>query len=320
MRIIDGHIHILDPSWIPEGVRRGWARQACGRRLPEREPDDVFDRVAVGWADPDGAITMAAWDRAGVTGGVTPVVDWTVVGEPCGEHLPIRELNRRNQELADRYPGRYWFCAGVDPRHPDAREIAEAGLDLPNCVGLKLYPAAGWDIAAPEHDWLFELADARGVAIVVHTASLGGDPLITPYSRPAALAPVMARHPDVRWVFGHAGFEAWWLEAIDIGFGWRRAFLDVSLWQGVARRDYREFRSRMALAVERMGAHRIMFGSDIIRGPGSDPDGRELIEWIEWFGGLAEPFEGAPPVVSTEQLELMFAGSAGLAYGIPGGE
>jgi predicted TIM-barrel fold metal-dependent hydrolase len=321
VRIVDGHVHILDPSWIPEGMRRAWARQGAGRRHPERDPEALLGRVAQGWRDPDGTLTIAAWDRAGVAGGVAPVVDWTIVGAPCGEHLPIRELNARNAELARRHRGRYWFCAGIDPRHHDARTILDEALELDGCVGIKLYPAAGWDLADPAHDWVYQVAHERGVPIVVHTAALGGDPLVTPASRPAALAPVMARHPEVTWVLGHAGFEAWWLEAVDVATGWRRAFLDLSLWQHVAARDLRELRARVRVAVERVGAHRIIFGSDIIRGPGEDPDGSRLVQWIEWFRSLAEPFDGDPPVLSAEELELAMAGSAALAYGIePEGE
>jgi predicted TIM-barrel fold metal-dependent hydrolase len=315
MRVIDAHVHVLDRAWIPDGMLRAWARQAAAHRHPEREPDDVYHHVAAGWNDPTGELTVAAWDRAGVSGGVTPVVDWTIVGQPCGEHLPIRELNLRNQAIAQRWMGRYWFCAGVDPRHGDAREIATEGLDLDACVGLKLYPAAGWDADDARHDWIYLLALDRDVPVVVHTAAIGGDPLRLPNSRPAALVPVLAKHPDLTLVFAHAGFEAWWQEAVDLAAGWRRVFLDISLWQGCARRDYTEFRARMSRALQSVGAHRVIFASDIIRGPRSDPAGDQLMKWLDFFRGLGEPFAGAPAVATAEQMELMLSGSAGLAYG-----
>jgi predicted TIM-barrel fold metal-dependent hydrolase len=315
VRVIDAHVHVLDRAWIPDGMLQAWARQGAARRHPERDPADLHAHVAAGWNDPDGALTIAAWDRAGVAGGVTPVVDWTIVGRPCGQHLPIRELNRRNQTVAERWPGRYWFCAGVDPRHEDARDIAADGLDLAACVGLKLYPAAGWDAEDPAHDWLYTLAQERDVPIVVHTAAIGGDPLRLPKSRPAALVGVLAKHPELSVVFAHAGFDAWWQEAVDLASGWRRVFLDVSLWQGCALRDYAEFRGRMTRALHRVGAHRILFASDIIRGPRSDPSGAKLIAWLELFRGLGECYRGQPAVASSEELELMLGATAVLAYG-----
>lgn len=310
MRIVDAHLHVLDREWIPRGVRRAWARQAAGRRHPTGDPEAIEARVMVRQSDPTGALTIAAFDRLGVDAGMIPVVDWTVVGEREDDELTIEGLHDHHDRLASTTGGRLAFCAGLDPRQPDAREIAARSLERPACIGFKLYPAAGWHIDDPAYDWIFAFAAEHERPIVIHTAPLGGDPLATPNSRPSAIAPVMQRHPTVAWVFGHAGFEAWWLEAIDIAYGWQRAYLDLSLWQRCADFDYGEFRRRMRLATSRVGAHRLIFGSDIIRGPGDDADGAELERWIGQFTGLAEPFGGEPPVWSAEELEMAIAGTA----------
>jgi predicted TIM-barrel fold metal-dependent hydrolase len=310
MRIVDAHLHVLDREWIPREVRQAWARQAAGRRHPTGDPDEFEARVMLRQSDPTGALTIAAFDRLGVDSGLIPVVDWTIVGNRGDDELTIEQLHDHHDVLSASTDGRLAFCAGLDPRHADARQIAERSLERPACVGFKLYPAAGWQLDDPAHDWVFAFAAEHDRPIVVHTAPLGGDPLVTPNSRPAALAPVMQRYPTVAWVFGHAGFEAWWLEAIDIAFGWQRAYLDLSLWQRSADFDYGEFRRRIALARDRVGAHRLLFGSDLIRGPGSDPDGAELERWIDQFVALGEPYEGAPPVLSSAELELAMAGVA----------
>ena len=316
---IDAHIHILDADWVPEGMRRAWARQAAGRRLPDRDPEDLFERVSRGQSDPDGDRTMAAFDRVGVRAAVVPVVDWTVVGRPAGTHLPIRALNARHEQLAARHPGRLFHCAGVDPRHADAKDIATEALDAAHCRGLKLYPAAGWQADDDAHDWVYDLLEERAGVAVFHTSPLGGDPLVTPNSRPAALAPVLARHPNLSFVFAHAGFEAWWLEALDIAHGWRSCYLEVSLWQHLADRDHAEFRRRMALVIDRLGAHRVLWGSDSIRGPLSDPDGEDLQRWLDQFSSLASSYEGTPPVVGREEIDLMLAGNAVRLYRLPEG-
>ena len=72
--------------------------------------------------------------------------------------------------------------------------------------------------------------------------------------------------------------------------------------------------ARVRLAQERVGAHRLLFGSDIIRGPGEDPNGAELQRWIEQFCGLGEAFDGEPPVMSDEQLHLSMATAAAELY------
>lgn len=313
MRIIDAHVHLLDPSWIPECVRAGWARQASNRRFPERDAAELLPRVMTAQADPDGALTLAAFDRFGVEAGIIAVIDWTKMGRN-GEHRPIRELNEGYSRLGQACAGRLLHLAGVDPRHDDAAAILAEALAAPHCVGLKLYPAAGWDIDDPANEWLFaELLD-RQMPALFHTSPMGGDPLDTPRSRPSALAPLLVKFPTLQVVFGHAGFEAWWLEALDIAHGWQRTYLEVSLWQDLADRDYDEFRKRMSLMIGRLGSHRIIFGSDSMRGHGADADGTALGRWIDRFVGLAERYRGGAAVVDADGLEQMLAGNAGRVY------
>ena len=302
MRIVDGHLHVLDRTWVPTGMLRAWAQQAAAARFPPRPVESLFERTMVGQSDPSGDLTVAAFDRCGVSAGVIPVVDWTVVTAPEGDDISIDGLHERCDELVARHAGRLFYCAGIDPRHPGAPARMQAARTRSGCVGVKIYPAAGWRADDPAHRWLFAAAAESETPVVVHTSPLGGEPLITPYSRPAALAPVISAFPALTVVFAHAGFEAWWLEACDIAAGWRQVHVDLSLWQPLAERDYTEFRRRIAVIVSRIGAHRVIFGSDSIRGPRSDPDGAALERWIERVSGLSAPFEGDKPVVSDEEL------------------
>lgn len=315
MDVVDAHAHIMDRAWIPEPVLRAWARQAGGRRLNPRPFEEILSRVMVGQSDPDGIRTMAAFQHAGVDAGVFPFVDWSVIGGGDPEAPRMDAILRHVESVAARHPGVFWYLAGIDPRRPDAKDTLTA-LDQPHCVGVKLYPAAGWDITDERHQWLIAAAAARDVPMMVHTSPLGGDPLVTPLSRPAALMSTIARYPRATWVFAHAGFEAWWLEAVDLAQGWQRTVLDISMWQRVAFRDYAEFRRRMAVLIGRLGAHRVLFGSDILRGERTDPDGAELAQWVDRMLALGEPFQGADPICSNEQLALMMGENARRVYAL----
>jgi predicted TIM-barrel fold metal-dependent hydrolase len=312
--VIDAHMHVWDASWLPEGIRRAWARQGAGRRLPERDPESIMGHVAVGQSDSDAALTMAAFDRTGVAAGLVPVVDWTIVGAPAGTHLPIGALNARYEELAAANEGRLFFCAGLDPRHGDARELFAAALAHPHCKGFKLYPAAGWDLDDPAHDWLFEELQTRGLPVVMHSSPLGGDPLQVERCRPSRIGALLARFPRLRLVFAHAGLEAWWAEALDCATGWQHVYLELSLWQRCAAEDYTEFRRRVRRMRGQLGAHRLIFGSDIIRGPREDPDGAHLETWISMVRDLAAPYAGDAPVLSQEELDLFLGRNAVRLY------
>jgi len=308
--VIDAHMHVWDASWLPEGLRWAWARQGAGRRLPERDPEEIFGHVAVGQSDPDAALTVAAFDRVGVAAGLIPVVDWTIVGAPVGEHLPIGALNTRYEEICARNEGRLYFAAGLDPRHPDAHALFEAATAHPHCRGVKLYPAAGWDLRDPAHAWLFEALVERELPAVVHCSPLGGDPLQVVRCRPAEVGALLASYPTLRVSFAHAGIEAWWSEALDCATGWQHAYLELSLWQRLAAADYPEFRRRVRMMRAQIGAHRLVFGSDICRGPREDPEGEDLARFLGMVRDLAAPYDGEPAILSTEELSLFLAGNA----------
>ena len=70
----------------------------------------------------------------------------------------------------------------------------------------------------------------------------------------------------------------------------------------------------MALVIERLGAHRVLFGSDILRGERTDPDGAELARWVDCMLALGEPFQGADPICSAEELALMMGENARRVY------
>lgn len=309
MEIIDAHMHVLDPGWVPLRVREAWARAAAAGRV-DATTERLLPRVLKRHADPDAEVTVKAFDSCGVSFGIAQIVDWTLLGEGGGEHLEIRELHQHYEHLATTHENRLYYSAGIDPRHKHAKASLEAAVDESHCVGIKLYPAAGWDIDDPSFDFLFDLARTRSLPLVVHTSPLGGSPLSTENSRPSRLARRMAAYPDVIFVMAHAGFEAWWIEAADIASGFGNAVVDISLWSQLADRDPIEFRKRMAVLIEKVSPLRILFGSDDFRGKGHDPEGKDLSRWIDQCQDLAAGYRGEKPVLAEEAMEWLMCGNA----------
>lgn len=315
MTTIDAHLHVLAPEWIPESVRLAWARAAAAQR-GSADGESLLPRVMQRYADPDGTVTMAALDRCGVAAGIAQIVDWTRLTTSTSGHVPIDQLHEIHEEIAMRFDGRFFYSAGIDPRHPEARTLLDSALERPHCVGIKLYPAAGWDLDSPAYDYVFERAAEYAMPIVIHTSPLGGDPLVTERSRPARLAGRMRRHTSTTFVMAHAGFEAWWLEAADIASGFGNAVVDISLWSSLADRDHGAFRSRMRTLVEKLSPHRIIFGSDQFRGARHDPEGVLLDRWIDQCRSLTESYRGQGPVMDADGLDALMWANGARVFGL----
>jgi uncharacterized protein len=152
-------------------------------------------------------------------------------------------------KLARSAPGRVFGIALLDPRLSRAQfEMhAERLLDRDGFVALKLH-TFGHRIA-PDDDAchkVFLAARRYQRPVMIHTG-LGG-----PHTLPQRAESMAQRYSDLPIVLCHAGFGAFWREAIEVAEKCDNVLLEPSWSPGFA----------IGLMVERLGANRIMFGSD----------------------------------------------------------
>lgn len=111
------------------------------------------------------------------------------------------------------YPSRLRYCVGIDREelekgYLNREELAkiEENLRLPACAGIKLYPGyTSVYVADPIYDPVYELAEAYGKPVAVHTGATAGSNALLKYSHPLTLDEAATAHPGVQFVMCHIG-------------------------------------------------------------------------------------------------------------------
>lgn len=159
------------------------------------------------------------------------------------------ELHEEIHQLARRLPGRIFGIALIDPRLPERDYLAEAERLLAGhrFVALKLH-TFGHQVAPDDERCakVFTAARRFGRPVMIHTG-LGG-----PHTLPERARPVAESYPDVPVVLCHAGFGAFWQQAIEVAEACGNVVLEPSWSPGFA----------IGQMIGRLGAQRVLFGSD----------------------------------------------------------
>ncbi|HWI22892.1 MAG TPA: amidohydrolase family protein [Baekduia sp.] len=128
-------------------------------------------------------------------------------------------------------------------------EIAAEQLDHPKIVGIKLHPLVDFfNPNSPMMDPLYALAAERDVPVLWHSGHEYD-------SVPWLMAEAAARHPATRFVIAHMGLHTpvYIDAALECAEEYPNLYVDVAampyLW-------------RIPEAIERLGEHRVMYGSD----------------------------------------------------------
>ena len=190
--------------------------------------------------DPAGIV--AEMDRLGIGQG------WV------SSHLAIEgDAPLGNDETAEAvraHPGRFVGYVTVDPNYPnEVRPELERRLAQPEFKMIKLHPGlATYPIDGPNYEPVWKMARARNCPVLTHAWT--GDP----YCGPGPIRRVMQQYPDVKLIFGHALFHATFKEAAEVASEFPSVILDLT----TSNHCY----GMIEHAVEKVGADRIVFGSD----------------------------------------------------------
>ncbi|GMR23718.1 MAG: amidohydrolase family protein [Acidobacteriota bacterium] len=182
---------------------------------------------------------LRAMDDAGVDRAVVCTVDQFLA-------VRNREGNDDVLEAVRACPDRFWGLAAANPWFGDqAVEELRRSLDA-GLRGLKIAShVQGFVLSDSIIHPLVEVCREYGAPLYAHT----GTPIT---AEPFQLAELARTFPDVTMVMGHMGYTDFWYDAVPAALQSENIYLETSLI------DIMNIHN----AIEKVGAHRILFGSD----------------------------------------------------------
>lgn len=283
--VVDFHVHLFAAGHLPRRWFDTIARHLNARRGGEPDHQSLAERLEARALDPDATFLMADLDAAGVDAVVSHPLDYGLaIGEP---RASVEEIVAHNAGLQQRWAGRYYSFTSIDPRRSDAPAFIRTTARKYGLKGVNLYPPAGFDPAGPESLAVCRVAVEEGLPVLFHTGG-ANFPMRPRYGSPLLLGDVQAELPELRIIIGHAGFPYQWDEAVVVARRNPNAYLEISQWYQLASQNYEEFVRRLTTIRAEIGAHRLLFGSDHLSGPGVGGDRSTLAAWLAAIRRLPE--------------------------------
>jgi predicted TIM-barrel fold metal-dependent hydrolase len=157
--------------------------------------------------------------------------------------------NSLTREAIEEYPEKFTGLVRVNPHEADAAAQAEEAITDHGFNGVKLNPLFNNFLPdSPVVDPVMEVAVRHRVPVLIHS----GHP---PWSLPWSFERLAGRHPDVTIVMAHMGHGhiVYINGALDVAEDHPNIAVDTA---GMT------MHSKIREAVERLGDHRVMYGSD----------------------------------------------------------
>jgi len=311
---IDMHTHLMVKEFHHESfVAPFWSPgEHTSLKYKEGTEKAGTEKSRAYWGplDPDGSGHIKRMDDAGIEKAVLLHIDLGLLfGEP---EMTIGQQHEHVSEVVNRYPDRFiWFC-GVDPRRKDASTLVERCVTQLGARGIKLYPTTGFLPADKEVYPLYELASGWQIPVYYHMG-----PENPPYknegnAHASVLLRVLVDFPDLTVIVAHLGFE-WWRDLIALGKVRENVMCDFCAWQPVAKYNYEQFRYILRRFLDEFGSHRVMFGSDA---PLVEDD-LSTKEWVELVKDLPHQPSASNPFTEDEIADLLETNASRLLASIP---
>jgi len=304
--IIDFHTHILEPSWLPEQWWSLLTRYHNSRRLNSLIPDIDTATIIERLCDQDGNKLLGAMEDAKIDKSIVLPLDWgLLLGEPP---VSIEEQHLRIAEISEKSNGKIVPFVGIDPRRGNAIELIKSCLEDYKMQGIKLYPAAGYDLRNETFGPIFATALEYNVPVLLHTGYALG-PFLGEYGEPAVVDYLCATYPDLIIIAAHLG--AGYLEQLCwLGYAKSNLYADCSMMQVRARQNYSEFARNIRLACDLFGSRRILFGTDWPFSQSIMPND----EYVKAFKKLASVYDTHVNFASYELNQILGQNAINLLY------
>jgi len=169
-----------------------------------------------------------------------------------------RELGlRESVEAHEKSGGRLLLYAVFNPTQPQDLRFVERCLDTKGFVGIKIHPSIHECYPDDDrYDAVWQLAARRNVPILTHSWDISEQNPSQKFSFPSRFERFVAAYPQVPLILGHAGGRyRGHVAATELAGRYRNVFLDLAGDCYVL--------GLIEYLVARVGADRILFGSDL---------------------------------------------------------
>jgi predicted TIM-barrel fold metal-dependent hydrolase len=233
------------------------------------------------------AFHIPANDAEGMIGAMDALgVDVCVTAAHAGISSDYERGNDDVLAAADRYPDRILAYCCINPNYPRSvvHEL-ERCFRHPAVRGVKLHPElhGNYPLDGPAYAPVWEFAEAEGVPVLSHSY-FAGDPV-------EVFGRIAGRYPSAPVIVGHAGIDQGVDRAVRLALDHPNVWLDLT--GPVA------INGLVEALVERVGADRLLFGTD-----------------MPFMNGALQLGSLLYARIAREDMELIVGGNAARLFGI----
>ena len=258
--IIDSHYHYMtgmSEKAAAEMVELVFHEAVKLGMNPDHET--LLRTAAQTWGDPLADRLIGKMDEAGID--VTIAVNVDNSNFPLVTPEKIQMQNRMLGEAVLRHPGRIIGLAGIDPRRPEAAEMARACFEEYGLRGIKYHPDHGFDPAGPESYKVLEILARHKGVLLTHTGPLMPKGRCK-FAEPLMLADIAVDFPEIKVIAAHLGGYINWRPWASLAAFQTNMHGDLAVWDTLAYKNYDLFCRQLRDVIDLVGPSKILFGSD----------------------------------------------------------
>lgn len=205
-KIIDAHVHIPSDRYLPSSFTAPIVDNiysASGKYAPTIKRETIAKTYKKNLSDHECDELIKEMDKSAVERTILMLPDFTY--QLKDTQYNIEKMIEMHIQVLDRYPGRFFLFAGVDPRWgEEGLKIFKKYLEKRAIHGLKVYPPCGY---YPGDEGLipyYELCTRYKLPVIFHTGPTS--PVFkSKYSEICYIDEVAYEYPGVNFILAHGG-------------------------------------------------------------------------------------------------------------------
>jgi hypothetical protein len=218
--------------------------------------------------------------------------------------------NRMLGEAVRRHSGRIVGLAGLDPRRPEAADMARVCLTEYGLRGIKYHPDHGFDPAGPESRRVLEVLAKHNGILLTHSGPLMPRGRCK-FADPLMLCDIAIDYPEIKVIAAHMGGFINWRPWASLAAFQSTMYGDLAAWDILAYKNYDLFCRQLRDVIDLVGPTKILFGSDAPVQTLLHPI-KAIIQFIRDLPNKAP----AGIRFTTEEVNLILGGNAGKVFGL----